>query len=328
MGGTAAGNMDAYLEIAEEVLRSEKRPLSPRAILASAYRRGIVPIHLHGKTQHKTLGARISEDIILRRERSIFFRTAPGRFFLRAFLSDENVPEKYRTPIVARRRVRDLLPSPALAVDRNALYQVARENSAINAGTVLELLRADAYRYDDPRQYDRESVFVRSFVAVRRNSEVLSYRLGRYRDDRDGFMSRRSIGFSTLVHRDDRTLFSAESFGIVECGLHATMIDLDIPPEGSSNANGDLNANLIYFLWVSQTSGADDLLAVINFDCPSWFEPTRRRLALNELRWLDLRAPINNLDDFDPWSRSVLLEYYRLNLNNGASLETARSPAR
>ncbi len=76
--------MDAYLHIAEEVLRLERRPMSARAMLVAAYRHNIVPSHLFGRTQHKTLGARLSKDILERREKSAFFRTAPGRFFLRA----------------------------------------------------------------------------------------------------------------------------------------------------------------------------------------------------------------------------------------------------
>jgi HB1, ASXL, restriction endonuclease HTH domain len=80
--------LDAYLQIAESILKIERRPLSARAILAAAYRHGLVPTHLHGNTQHKTLGARISEDIITLHDESLFFRTAPGRFFLREFLTD------------------------------------------------------------------------------------------------------------------------------------------------------------------------------------------------------------------------------------------------
>jgi HB1, ASXL, restriction endonuclease HTH domain len=84
--------LDAYLQIAESILKIERRPLSARAILAAAYRHGLVPMHLHGNTQHKTLGARISEDIITLHDDSLFFRTAPGRFFLREFLTDVTDP--------------------------------------------------------------------------------------------------------------------------------------------------------------------------------------------------------------------------------------------
>ena len=40
--------------------------------IRQAYNNRLVPSHLFGQTQHKTLGARLSEDILLRRERSAF----------------------------------------------------------------------------------------------------------------------------------------------------------------------------------------------------------------------------------------------------------------
>ena len=104
--------MDAYLSIALDILRQERRPLSPRSILAAAYKRGLVPEHLYGKTQHKTLQARLSEDIVARRDRGAFFRTAPGKFFLRELLRDESLPEEFRRPIPTRRRRRELLRGP------------------------------------------------------------------------------------------------------------------------------------------------------------------------------------------------------------------------
>jgi hypothetical protein len=74
-----------YLNIAENVLLKASRPLTPREILDFAFIDGLVPSHLHGHTQHKTLQARLSEDISHYLDQSRFFRTAPGRFFLRAY---------------------------------------------------------------------------------------------------------------------------------------------------------------------------------------------------------------------------------------------------
>ena len=252
--------MDAYLEIAATVLRSERRPLSPRAILTEAYRRGLVPANLHGKTQHKTLQARVSEDIIIRREHSAFFRTAPGRFFLREFITDTSLPDKFREPVPTRRRVRELQRGPALAVDGTALARLADKGGTIGPRKVLAMLKADRYRYEDPRKRRPNSVFIRSFVCVQRGPNILSYRLGRYRDDRDSFMSKRSIGFSTLVHIDEHTLFNLGDLGIVDSGVRATKLDLDFPsPE-------NVNASLLYFVLPRPISATNDLLAVISFE--------------------------------------------------------------
>jgi len=300
--------MDAYLDIAVAILRAEKRPLSPRAILAAAYQSGIVPPHLHGKTQEKTLQARISEDIVARRDQSLFFRTAPGRFFLREFLSDTSLPDEIRRPIPTRRRFRELLRGPALAIDHDVLRLAAEENVALWPQKICELLKSECYRYEDPRAQNTKSIFIRSFVCVRRDTDILTYRLGRYREDRDTFVRKRSIGFSTLIHMDEHNLFNLGDLGIVDSGVKAVKLDLDIP---DVSGPGSVEASLSHFIWFRQ-AGASDLLAVIAYQCPKWFEPIKRRLALNDLKWMDYTTPPNDLDDFDPWSKTVLLDrYYR-----------------
>ncbi len=59
------------------------RPMKPREILQLAYVHGLVPRHLHGKTQHKTLTARLSTDILRYKERSKFFDHGQADFSLR-----------------------------------------------------------------------------------------------------------------------------------------------------------------------------------------------------------------------------------------------------
>jgi hypothetical protein len=294
--------LDSYLDIAAIVLRSERRPLRPPAILAAAYRAGLVPPHLYGKTQHKTLQARLSEDIVERKERSSFFRTSPGRFFLREFLADTSLPEEFRTPVPTRRRLRELVKGPALAIHRRKLEQVMEHNTAVKPEVVLKLLRGEESLYGEPRKRRNDIVFLRSFVCVSRQTSILSYRLGRYRDDRDEFLSKRSLGFSTLVQAKEHTLFTND-FGIIDAGVHATKLDLDFPEVPHEE---ELSSTLSCFIWVNNGSDLSDLLAIIWLYCPNWFEPLKRRLALNDLRWCDASVPINNIDDFDPWSRSIL----------------------
>lgn len=284
--------------------------------MAIAYRSGMVHHRLHGKTQHKTLGARLSEDLVQRPERSLFFRSAPGRFFLREFLADTSIPEEHRRPIPTRRRFRELVLGPALALAERTLARRVSSDQPIDPDVILDLLRSDHFYYEDPRQQNSGSVFFRAFVCVQRGSKILSYRLGRYRDDRDAFMHKRCIGFATLVHDFEHTLFTRSDFGIVDSGVRATKVDLDIPEVLGEERNDRLRANLSHFIWCSGDGGGD-LLAVICFECPPWFEPTKRRLALNDVRWLDQPTTINNVEDFDPWSQKVLMSAVRGNLCQG-----------
>jgi hypothetical protein len=101
--------MSTYLDLAERVLRDARKPLTAIQMLRQMYAMELAPSHLHGRTQHKTLQARLSEDILRHRNSSRFYRTAPGKFFLRALMDDPTIPEKERRPIIARRNHYDAI---------------------------------------------------------------------------------------------------------------------------------------------------------------------------------------------------------------------------
>ena len=244
---TPAERLDAYLNIAENVLGNARRPLTPREILNHAYTEHMVPPHLHGRTQHKTLGARLSEDILIRRERSAFFRTNPGQFFLRRFLTDVGIPEKYRTPIIARRRERELQRGTILCLDAADLP--AMTGFEFSVKLILNLLRSNRFHYLDGLERGIADVVVWSFVVIARKSNVLTYRIGRYRDGRDSFLRRRSIGFFRPVRDCDRTLFDLKDHGIVSSGVRAASIDLDLPQDAMDDDEYGRRSDLSCFLY-------------------------------------------------------------------------------
>jgi HB1, ASXL, restriction endonuclease HTH domain len=312
--------LDSYLNIAEAVLVRARRPLSPREILRQAYNDELVPSHLFGKTQHKTLGARLSEDILLRRDRSAFFRTNPGYFFLRKFLADASLPERYRTPIVARRRERELERGAALCFSPEDISDASATDFTISVKFVLKLLRSNRFNYAGGKDRTPEEIIVWSFVVIVRNTKILTYRIGRYRDGRDSFTQKRSIGFFRPICETDRTLFDLKDHGIVSSGVRAASIDLDFPQNVMGEEEYRARSDLSCFLVHKSISGVTNLLALIRFECPDWFEPTKRRLAINDLQWLDLRTPINYIEDFDPWSQlalSKLTEHLRRHVARG-----------
>lgn len=296
--------MDSYLAIAEQVLRAARRPLGAREILDTAYAVGIVPSQLFGRTQQKTLGARLSEDVLLRRERSAFFRTEPGKFFLTEFLSDPTIPEKHRTPILARRRERELQRGRFIAVREQALTSGAKGQRLARG---LAALRRQDFRYLESinDRFPNELVLW-SYVMVMRGDEVLTYRHGRYREGRDAFLQRRSIGFFTPVVDVDRDLFDLGDHGVVASGVRGVVLDLDMPQTISHDTEYQQLAHLTDFLVHHDDALSGNVLAVVRFDCPAWFEPLSRRLAINDMAWMSLRTQVNHLEDFDPWSQRVL----------------------
>jgi len=302
--------VSSYLQIAEEVLRVARRPLSARAILKQAYSLEIAPYHLYGKTQHKTLQARLSEDILQRREHSLFFRTKPGQFFLREFLTDTSIPAEYRQPIVARRRTRDLFLGPALSISYRYAARLLQSGQFAEADLVEKIANSGCYRYIDPKKKDDDDVLLWAVSALTRPGKMLSYRAGRYRDDRDQFAHKRSIAFSTLVSETNHTLFDTQSLGVPDSALFAAAMDLDIPLPEAFSARSAFEYFIRFFAWQSEAETKKSLLAFVEVRAPDWFEPTSSRLSLNDLCWLDMSAPPNNWDDFDPPSQTILSYYF------------------
>ena len=298
--------MDTYLSVAEAVLRAVRRPLTAREIVEVAYRHDLIPAHLFGKTQHKTLGARLSEDILARKDRSQFFRSEPGRFFLRELLADAMIPEAYRSPIVARRRQRELRRGVPLAIHRDdairATHAVRKVTDKLHA-----LIETCRFHYGQPTPSDPQDEFlVWSFVMFMREGQVLTYRHGRYREGRDTFLKRRSIGFFTPVVDRDLDLFDEGDHGIVASGIRAISFDLDLPSIVFSSDYRRSMVSVSDLVIAADANGHNDLLAVSTMECPPHFEPLTRRLAINDLNWMRLDVPVNHIEDFDPWSQVIV----------------------
>lgn len=300
--------MDTYLDIAERVLRQERRPLSALQILRAAYAAGLAPPYLKGRTQQKTMGARLSEDILHYREGSRFYRTAPGRFLLRELADAPDIPEELRKPIIARRRRRDLVQKRSLTFDWKSLLEATRRsNLVLDYNVVLDLIGGGEFHYStSARNRPADDVVVWAFVVVMKPGHVLSYRQGHYREDRDTFVQRRTIGFYTPVIDRDLSLFDRADHGIVSSGIKALTTDLDLQDRSVWSALVD-NSDLRAFI-CPEAERARDLLAVVAFSCPDWLDPTSKRLAINDLEWLDVRSPPNHREDFDPWSQTILFD--------------------
>lgn len=296
--------MDSYLEIAQIVLRASRRPMTAAGMLEAAYAAGIVPKHLYGHTQAKTLQARLSEDILYH-SHSVFFRTEPGYFFLNELITDPSIPEKYKEKFEARRRTRDLHIAPFLAVDEKYVSEYGSHLVGDWRLFVSAAEKHNAIHYIQSRKEAGDALIVWTFSIVRRGNEVLTYRTGRYRNDRDMFRNKRTIGFPGVISFFDCTLFSEGDYGAKENALSALVSDLDI---SAMAIHGEKlpDPEPLFTIKVRQNEEREVLLVVMGWTCPSWFEPTTRRLSLNDPCWLDLNVSPNNIDDFEPWTRAAL----------------------
>lgn len=164
---------------------------------------------------------------------------------------------------------------------------------------------ADAIHYAQSMKEAEKALIVWTFSIVRRGTEVLTYRTGRYRAHSDSFTNKRTIGFPGVISFYDCTLFSTGDYGATENALDAISADLDISAE-TFHQEKLAAPQPRWVLKVSDDSEKEALAVVLDWECPIWFEPTTRRLSLNEPQWLDLAVPPNNIDDFEPWTRAAI----------------------
>jgi hypothetical protein len=297
--------MDSYLDIARIVLRARRRPMGAKSILDAAEKAGVLSEHLHGKTQQKTLQARLSEDILKGREASLFYRTEPGQFALKEFLDDPAFPTKWKTEFSARRRTRDLKRPTSLAIRQATAASL--ENISISMNEFSErLIEPGAVATMHPKEMNKRGYCAMwTFSVVRKRDEVLAYRIGRYRDDRDIFANKRSIGFPGALAADDVSLFSTDELGVKECCIAVLQQDLDLSLSTFERSKEQV-PKIECVTALADGDGKLDLIIVLLWESPDWFEPTTKRLSLNDPGWLQTCARPNDMDDFEPWSAQIL----------------------
>jgi hypothetical protein len=205
----------------------------------------------------------------------------------------------------ARRRTRDLKRPHALAVRRSFARRLLW-----SAGVFEDVIRAaeadDALASMHPDEMaERGYCAVWTFSMVRKADSVLAHRVGRYRNDCDAFANKRSIGFPGALAAEDLSLFSRDRLGVEDCAVMVLQHDLDLSLaafDGRSSGHPVIDGVMA----VEGNEGAFDVVVVLSWRCPDWFEPTTRRLSLNDPAWLCLTTRLNNIDDFEPWSARVL----------------------
>lgn len=305
---------DAYLNVAEQVLLQARRPLRPLEIINAAYANKLLPWHLYGSTQDKTLHARISEDVARSPTSSRFFRTGPGVFFLRTFIDDPLVPEAFKQPFFAPPRRKELRRERVLTLDRLADRPGTETSPFVTINRLTTEFRHNRYRFITPSEIEArpESVAIHSFVLVFHENAVLSYRCGKFFPDTAPLKGKRSIGIGGPVYASDRDMLFHDMFGIIASGINELGYGIGLTKELSERAryNGEVLPSIGVRL-SSVGSGPPVVHVVMAYECPTDFLPSKAALSVNDLRWLQIDDPANALDGFDATS-SLLFNTGRL----------------
>jgi hypothetical protein len=296
--------MDNYLEIARKVLREARLPLSARQILKAAYQLQIVPRDLYGRTQHKTLQARLSTDILKLRSKSEFYRTGPGRFFLRSLLGDRTLPTRYRREYMAPLRAAQLGRFDVLAFPR---AEVAGLTSRDRCQLPVERLMSLSWQYTRMEDLRRETRLLplRFLVVIVDEGRVaLSHR----RPSGDHDLERHvALGVEGVVRREDRSLFSHDEAGLPDAAVRTLMQHLDLPWTLLSALEevSRWSAPIALYEEAGKPTG-DDLITILAFRCSGIPEVIEAIDALATSAWLHLPMRVNDLERFDRWSARMI----------------------
>jgi hypothetical protein len=300
--------MDSYLTIAAKVLREARQPLSARQILRAAYRLQIVPANLHGKTQHKTLHARIAEDILHHRSKSQFVRTQPGRFFLRTLMAERATPSQFKREYIAPLRANQLRSFYVLCTDRTTLEAAQHQH-----GHFIRMDCLDARRFGHKSlatlHADKTTFHVKIVVMIWRDRHFLLKRThSPFGDPISGYSS---AGLIDFVKREDRTLFSNDPYGLREAATRTLVEQLYLShQELEALASPGVLQPLFFIVDVNNQKLRNAVAAVVICRCPEQFITARRFDRADGFQWHAIAARMNNLDHLDPWSQYLLQSLY------------------
>jgi len=296
--------MDSYLEIARAVLKSSRQPMSARQILRTAHQLQLVPRDLFGRTQHKTMQARLASDILRHRSRSEFYRTGPGRFFLRMFQNDRNIPDRHRREYLAPLRAAQLGRFDAIAFSRAELAELGSKLDARFSVTELLPLSWSLMRLFGLRK-SRTHVPFRFLLILFADGKIF---LQHRKPASDADISHQSaIGIEGVVRRDDQSLFSAGDLGLTDAATRTLLEHFELPHHVRALVREEQR-------WSKPLAVIDragdaletDLLTYIGFQCGGISEIVNAVESWTACEWIGFPAKFNDLSRFDKLSTRVI----------------------
>ncbi|TCA18488.1 hypothetical protein E0H68_03365 [Rhizobium leguminosarum bv. viciae] len=291
--------MNAYLQITQAVLSKSRQPMSAREILEAAYRLQLVPDHLFGKTQYKTLHARLCEDILRNRRTSAFARTAPGRFSLRSRLGTE---AEGREAYVAPQRSYQLKHFDVFCANRSKL------DSAIGKPRTLVDFAAVARHFDRQvplrrAEKDQDLTHLRLLVTIRSHDRLLTLAAL----EGATFGGGRSLGFFGFIRGTDADLFSAEPYGVDVAARRTIAEQTNAPPIRFNDLTERATDGALRCLRISnEANDRHALVLFVEYKCNRPDELIEYIPASRSPRWTRVPSEINDVGSLEPISRSFV----------------------
>lgn len=303
-----------YLWVAETVLRKHKRPLNARKLVDYGQEDGLFPAAGLSHTPQKSMQARLSMDI-LNNEKSIFVRTAPGRFYLKDLIAAGTGQDTLQIYHAERRT-----PAPSaemvLCIPR-PFYKKFLDYQGIGnvEGNPFELLTEKQIAYLARSEAETDDSFkqVVTYTIIQWQSKILSFRRGSYNRAANFLRGAHCVGFGGHVTDDDRDLFSRGDLGIKQNAAREMAEELMLP-----GGRPQIDPNSLEFLGVlnddSSSVGIRHTAVVLRYwveDWPRWRNVKKGEASINRLRWLDTVGDAINLSEFEYWSQLTIRAFFQ-----------------
>jgi predicted NUDIX family phosphoesterase len=304
---------NAYLWLAAEAVARAKRPLTPQEMLTIAQEEGFLPDHLFGATMYKTLAARLSEHIRAESEHSRFFRTAPATYFLHSLAEHPETPDEYKRVHIGHLRSKNIRQENVLVAPRTKLAHLIYGEYVPYDERLFEHMYSSICQFIDRRSAETDDSvkqFV-TFTLVFHSHKILIYRRGKFTTASDQLQGQLSVGFGGHVNDEDFDLFSrgGDAFRANAARELKEELFLDEVYRGRHEAMD--RAKVLGYVNVDDSPDAEHHVAVlIAFQHKNANLPKKGELSINQLSWLDLTTPLNDLSDFDLWSGMILRNIY------------------
>lgn len=158
-----------FLGAAYVVLAMERRPMTAQQIVASAIRQRL--LETQGQTPAQTLKAKLSTDILVKKDRSLFMRTGRAIFGLREWKVE-------RQEFVADRFQKALLDEEIMVFDKSLLAAFIRGPGleAPRSSHSLELIANCRPMQRRQAEEDMTVVQLISAFVIRHNRQILTYK--------------------------------------------------------------------------------------------------------------------------------------------------------
>lgn len=299
-----------FLQVAKQLLESEKRPLTAKQLVNLALNRKIFSDKRAGKTPHQTMKSKLSVHIRNMAERSVFIRTKPGYFYLRHLIGgSESIYDA--PPLHPPRTTERVLVFPSAWLDSHDRFQGIRKAWRKTARALLST-SVCGYMARLEAEEDNNHKQILTYILVSRRNKLLAFKRGTYNRVEDFLRGSDCVGFGGHVAQTDRTLFNTDDLGLIDNAVRELSEEIVLPNKDLKRLQSRKGLKIIGLLNDDSSSpGRRHLAFVLKYEVsndPSWDRPVRGEKSITQLRWI--KPASASLWDFEYWSQLCLREYF------------------